>query len=78
MTTITIPIRTIGIRRAPFITPIYEDIIGILHKGDAADIETKRLYYDWTGKSFYRCTSAIGTGYIRSDIVDSVINNQGG
>lgn len=77
MTTITIPLKTVGIRRAPFITPIYEELIGELHKGDSVDISTKRTYYDWTGKSFYRCTSAIGTGYIRTDLVDPLIS-QGG
>lgn len=77
MTTITIPLKTVGIRRSPSITPVYEELIGELHNGDSVDVFTKRKYYDWTGKSFYRCTSAIGTGYIRTDLVDPLIS-QGG
>lgn len=77
MITVTVPIKTVGIRRAPSVTPINEELIGVLHKDDKADVSTKRKYYDWTGKSFYRCTSAIGDGYIRSDLVDSILS-QGG
>ena len=77
MTTIIIPLKTVGIRRAPSVAPINEELIGVLHKDDKVDVSTKRKYYDWTGKSFYRCTSAIGDGYIRSDLVDPLIS-QGG
>ena len=49
-----------------------KDNIGTLSKGDIVSIDSDNIYYDWTGKEFYKCESNFGEGFIRCELVELI------
>ena len=70
MKTATINSRKVSVRAFPYIPELSEQIVGTLNKGDKITIDDSRLYYDWTDKAFYKCSTPIGDGYVLIDLVD--------
>ena len=59
-----------SIRKNPSCTSEADDTIGVLERGDLLDVDTSVTVYDWTDKSFYKCSATIGDGYIRTELVE--------
>lgn len=59
-----------SIRKNPSYTNEKDDTIGVLEKGEILDVDDSTRVFDWTDKEFYRCSAAIGDGYILKDLVE--------
>ena len=70
MTKSTIAVKSASIRKAPWITPISEDVIDEVKAGSVVTVDKTQICYDWTDKMFYKCITESGKeGWINAEIV---------
>lgn len=63
-----------SLRRAPWITPISEDVVGEIQNGEVIEIDESNTAYDWTDRKFYKANAVIGEGWIHEGVVESLTN----
>lgn len=70
MTTLKIKnCKSASIKRCPWITQAKDQIIGELKAGQEISVDTAKVYYDWTGVSYYRCSTQYGPGFVAVGLV---------
>lgn len=57
-----------GIRRNPAAS-CAEDLIGTIPVGEVIHVDATKRVYSWDDKEFYYCSTSLGEGYIRTNLV---------